>query len=406
MARVFTREAFYDLVWSKPLTQLANEFSLSDVALHKICKKHDIPHPPLGWWAKQAAGKPVKPVPLPPAVTGTVPRITIASADLSPQSAALARVREQARILASTADDDLAAPPHPLIDRTLAKLRQAKPPETGLVALDAAGLIPCQVSVASIDRLAVILPRIVQAASLQGLVLTAGDGPAQFTSEAESVRFSITELVRREKHVLTDAERARQEAWQKRAAQSRSWNDVLPHRPHVPDWDYHLTGLLSFELEHVSVREGASPRRSFRDAKVQRLETMASDIAVGLAVLAAAKTAQRLQHEAEQRRLEEERQRRERAARLAHIEERRTAELEALLAEREALDQLRRLLATLPVEGPGEPTPRLAAFLSWAKTRLEAGEERLSPRAIEARLTAGRLFGDDDDHCYVPARWY
>src|SRR3546814_10814209 len=42
MSRVFTREEFYDLVWSKPMTHLAKEFALSDVALHKVCKKHNI----------------------------------------------------------------------------------------------------------------------------------------------------------------------------------------------------------------------------------------------------------------------------------------------------------------------------------------------------------------------------
>ena len=65
MSRVFTRQEFYDLVWSKPMTHIAKEFALSDVALHKICKKHDIPNPPLGWWAKKAAGKAVKQTPLP-----------------------------------------------------------------------------------------------------------------------------------------------------------------------------------------------------------------------------------------------------------------------------------------------------------------------------------------------------
>lgn len=53
MARVFTREQFYELVWSKPMTHLAKEFAISDVALHKICRKHGIPKPPLGWWAKK-----------------------------------------------------------------------------------------------------------------------------------------------------------------------------------------------------------------------------------------------------------------------------------------------------------------------------------------------------------------
>ncbi len=49
MSQRFTREEFYDLVWTKPLTHLAKDFRLSDVALHKICRKHDIPNPPLGW---------------------------------------------------------------------------------------------------------------------------------------------------------------------------------------------------------------------------------------------------------------------------------------------------------------------------------------------------------------------
>jgi hypothetical protein len=83
VARVFTREEFYELVWSKPMTHLAKEFAISDVALHKICRKHGIPNPPLGWWAKKAAGKKVKQTPLPPAKAGTADRITIAGADLS-----------------------------------------------------------------------------------------------------------------------------------------------------------------------------------------------------------------------------------------------------------------------------------------------------------------------------------
>src|SRR3546814_21192419 len=65
MAQKFSRSEFYELVWSKPMTHLAKEFGLSDVALHKICRKHDVPNPPLGWWAKHAAGHKVKRTPLP-----------------------------------------------------------------------------------------------------------------------------------------------------------------------------------------------------------------------------------------------------------------------------------------------------------------------------------------------------
>ena len=127
MAQVFTREQFYELVWSRPMTHLAKEFAISDVALHKICRKHGIPNPPLGWWAKKAAGKKVKQTPLPEAKPGAPDRITIAYGEFGRESANLAAAREQARIQASEGDDNEAAPPHPIVDRTIATLRKAKP---------------------------------------------------------------------------------------------------------------------------------------------------------------------------------------------------------------------------------------------------------------------------------------
>ncbi len=62
-----TREELYALVWDRPMTRLAKEFGLSDVALHKICRKREIPTLPLGFWAKKAHRKPVTNTPLPKA---------------------------------------------------------------------------------------------------------------------------------------------------------------------------------------------------------------------------------------------------------------------------------------------------------------------------------------------------
>lgn len=125
MARRFTRQAFHELVWTRPMVQLAKEFAISDVALHKICRKHAIPTPPVGWWAKQAAGKSVTRTPLPPVEDEA--EIVIASADLTSTDAALAHAREQARILASSGAIKSAAAMHPVTRRTLAALRDANP---------------------------------------------------------------------------------------------------------------------------------------------------------------------------------------------------------------------------------------------------------------------------------------
>jgi hypothetical protein len=55
----FTRNELYEKIWSTPTIKLARDFGLSDVAVGKICKKHSIPKPPLGYWAKLAHGKAV-----------------------------------------------------------------------------------------------------------------------------------------------------------------------------------------------------------------------------------------------------------------------------------------------------------------------------------------------------------
>lgn len=59
-----TREELYNLVWSKPMTHLAKEFGISDVAIRKHCKKLDIATPYLGYWAKLEHGKRVIKPPL------------------------------------------------------------------------------------------------------------------------------------------------------------------------------------------------------------------------------------------------------------------------------------------------------------------------------------------------------
>ena len=46
------REELYQLVWAEPITTLAKQYGLSDVGLAKVCKRHKIPKPERGYWAK------------------------------------------------------------------------------------------------------------------------------------------------------------------------------------------------------------------------------------------------------------------------------------------------------------------------------------------------------------------
>src|SRR5580700_11221729 len=66
MAGNLTREELYAKIWQTPVTRLAQEFAISDVALAKRCKREGIPLPPRGYWAKVAAGQAMEKPALPP----------------------------------------------------------------------------------------------------------------------------------------------------------------------------------------------------------------------------------------------------------------------------------------------------------------------------------------------------
>lgn len=60
-----TREELYSLVWTKPMTEVARDFQISDRAMAKICARRQVPVPSRGYWAKKNAGKNVPKLPLP-----------------------------------------------------------------------------------------------------------------------------------------------------------------------------------------------------------------------------------------------------------------------------------------------------------------------------------------------------
>jgi hypothetical protein len=60
-----TREELYSLVWAKPMTEIGQDFQISDRAMAKVCARRQVPVPPRGYWAKKNAGLTVSKPPLP-----------------------------------------------------------------------------------------------------------------------------------------------------------------------------------------------------------------------------------------------------------------------------------------------------------------------------------------------------
>ena len=76
IAMLLKRSALHALVWSKPMTHIARDLGISDVGLAKTCRRHGVPVPPRGHWAKLAAGKPSPQTPLREQSTDYVVQLT------------------------------------------------------------------------------------------------------------------------------------------------------------------------------------------------------------------------------------------------------------------------------------------------------------------------------------------
>ena len=151
----FTRRELYELVWATPLSTLALQFGLSDRGLAKICKRHRVPTPPRGYWAKLAAGAKPKRTVFVETHDAELDRVEINSS-LSTVPAEAREIIERAKFeraarrASKTAkvSEQVPRPPKaevsPILKATASALRMSKP--RGVVALSGAGLVALRVS--------------------------------------------------------------------------------------------------------------------------------------------------------------------------------------------------------------------------------------------------------------------
>lgn len=69
-AHYLTREDLHRLVWTAPVTEIAERLGVSDVGLARACRRAQIPVPSRGYWAKVEAGQPICQDPLSPTPPG------------------------------------------------------------------------------------------------------------------------------------------------------------------------------------------------------------------------------------------------------------------------------------------------------------------------------------------------
>jgi integrase len=92
-AHYLSREDLYRLVWTAPVSEIAQRMGVSDVGLAKACRRSAIPVPSRGYWARVEAGQPFGRPALPPVAEGVPELVRIRARKLAPSSKLTIRLR-------------------------------------------------------------------------------------------------------------------------------------------------------------------------------------------------------------------------------------------------------------------------------------------------------------------------
>ena len=210
---IFEREPLYAEVWKEPVTEVAKRYGISDVALRKICVRLGVPVPPLGYWAKLAAGKKSFITRLPADHKGDTRYVRSRYID----SEAPERDARIASLLAQHPLPEL--PPsslkasldecHPIVRRTSKALGPRSRNDRGLLQSDGQEVLEVCVSQLQRDRALLILDAVLTTALAAGATLCKAakeDGRPHLTLFGESLYVQILEPTERFERALTPKE--------------------------------------------------------------------------------------------------------------------------------------------------------------------------------------------------------
>ena len=180
-----TRKALYDQVWSEPMLHLAKRYGLSNVGLAKICRKHDIPRPPRGHWARLQFGKasPQTPLPRPDedydiTMQEPVPLPPPVNKDRFPKPVEPIAMGETLRNV------------HELVNRAKHQLQNAPTDENGLILVPADAVLDICVSKGRLHRALLITDALFKAAEKLGYRVARGPS---IEGGGFAIRFNIKE---------------------------------------------------------------------------------------------------------------------------------------------------------------------------------------------------------------------
>lgn len=353
---IYDRETLYAEVWSSPITEVAKKYSVSDVAIHKVCKSLNIPTPGKGYWAKLRAGKPVTKLPLPSSGNTKKPTSTVRNDVLGflPPEDRTILLAVASQILLPDESEKM----HPQIVAHRKKIAQwQKQHRSSDVNSknrrlnESAPFLVGAISNESIPRACRIIDALIKALEPLGCELTSN---LSFKVSGEIVSIVFSEAQDKVNHVPTKDENLQLIKYQEEKKRY-SWAS----KPQIRQYDYIFSGRLSITIES---------QKSFRDTKTSTLESRLGEIVPELYLAAESRKQKRLAQEEAERKRREERERAEERRKRYNQEVDHTLALINLAEDYDTACKIRSYIAAVEAT---DQTGEFEEWVKWAKAKAD-----------------------------------
>jgi len=391
----YNREKLYEEVLARPVVEVAVQYGVSDVAIHKICKSLNVPVPPRGYWSKLRAGQKLKKTPLPAAngateIIGTRTFEGVKATDAYSKPLAFLPESERDKVLLAAQQIKTPADNAKLHKKIAAyksvvkewNKKDNKPDGAQRSFKNYSNRPPFLAGVISKET----LPRVYrildalyrQVESLGGAV----NDDLSLQIRNEHVHLEIAEAQDEFKHEIT-----RQEAQALIVYEDAKRHNGWAREPQIRKYDYVFNGRL-----RISIRKS----RYFRDTDKVSIESRLGDMLIELyEESGVVRIAREEREEAARKREEEERLREERRNRY-NKEVEKTIALENAALDYERACRIRTYVKAIEnASGKESLDNETAAWIDWAKKKADWFDPIV---AREDELFGEREHEESEDH--------
>ncbi|ODA42690.1 hypothetical protein [Desulfosporosinus sp. BG] len=364
----YNREKLYEEVWAKPVVDVAVQYGVSDVAIHKICNSLDVPVPPRGYWSKIRAGGNPKKTPMlkTKGITEIAGIRTFEGAKLrnsASQPLVFLSEDERQKVLLAAQQIQIPIENMPLNKKIKTYMSVVKKWNSNNPKSEGAQrsmknyskrppFLAGVISDETLPRVYQILDALFhQVGSLGGSV----NDDLSLKVRNERVYLEVFESQDEVKHVIT-----RQEAQEMIVYEDANRRNRWASKPNIRKYDYVFNGRL-----RINIRKS----RYFRDTDSVNIESRLSEMLIELYEESEVVRLEREASEEAVRRQEEEKRLREERRILYNDEVERTLALTNLAQDYEVAGKIRAYI--LALESNGNMNEKTASWIDWAKKKAD-----------------------------------